>query len=319
MHRYIARRLLISIPVFLAITIIVFLLINLAPGDPVDAMVDPSQSLSREALDALRENLGLNKPLPVRYVIWLRELVQGNLGYSLQTWRPVSEMVWRAMGNTVLLTALSLLMALIIGVGLGIVSALRRYSWLDYGLTVLAFAAISIPHFFVGLLAIYIFAVKVHWFPAGGITTIGVAGRSFTDVLWHLTLPTLVLGFRNVAEYLRYTRSSMLEVLGMDYVNVARAKGLSEWLVMSRHAFRNALLPVLTLIGLRLPFLFSGSVIIEVVFSWPGMGLLAVESIGKRDYPTIMGVTLVMAVVVLVANLLTDISYAAADPRVHYE
>jgi len=319
MFRYIVRRVLVSIPVLFGITIIVFLLINLTPGDPVDALIDPSEPHSPETLQALRENLGLNQPMPVRYVIWLRELAHGNMGYSFQTWRPVSGMVWQAMKNTLLLTGLSLVLAVAIGVVLGIVSALRRYSGLDYGLTVAAFSAISIPNFFIGLLAIYFFAVKLRWAPAGGITTTGVDRTMVTDVLRHLALPTLVLTFRNVAEFLRYTRSSMLDVLSMDYITVARAKGLRERAVTSRHAFRNALLPVLTLIGLRLPFLFSGSVIIEVVFTWPGMGLLAVESISKRDYPAIMGVTLVMALVVLLANLITDVSYAVADPRIRYE
>ncbi len=318
MSRYILRRLIVSVPVVLAITVIIFLMTDLAPGDAVDALIDPENPPPPEQMEALREQLGLNKPFPVRYGIWLGQLLQGNLGYSTFNKMPVLQRIGQRLGNTLLLMSLALSLALVSGVLLGVISALKQYSVLDYLLTVLAFTGISIPGFFVGLLAIYLFGVVLGWFPVGGVQSFDASANPALDRLWHMTLPALVLAARELALFMRFTRSSLLEVIRMDYVNTARSKGLKERAVITRHALRNALIPVLTILGIRLPILFSGSILIEVIFSYPGIGLLAVSSIRYRDFPVIMGITLMASLVVLAANLTTDIAYAFADPRVRY-
>lgn len=318
MAEYIVRRLIISIPVVVAITIFIFLMTDLAPGDAVDALIDPENPPPPDVVQVRREQLGLNKPLPVRYLIWLGQLAQGNLGYSSWSREPVLQRIFYRFGNTALLMGTALSLGLVGGGILGIISALKQYSLLDNMLTVLAFVGISIPGFFLGLLSIYIFSVKLGWFPTGGVRSFTSSSDPMLDRLWHMILPALVLGARELAQFMRYTRSSLLEVFQMDYLLVARAKGLGERLVIGRHALRNALLPVITITGLRLPTLFGGSILIEVIFSYPGIGLLAIDSIRFRDFPVIMGVTFIASVVVLLANLLTDISYVLADPRVRY-
>jgi peptide/nickel transport system permease protein len=315
---YILRRLLIAVPVTLAITAFIFGMTALAPGDPVDAMINPEHPPPPEQLQALREQLGLNQPLPVRYLIWLGELCKGNMGYSTFNRQPVTLRIQERLDNTVELMTLALMLAVISGLVLGIITALKQYSLVDYILTIFAFTGIAVPTFFVGLLAIFLFGVVLGWFPVGGIQSFSDTTLPIADRLWHMTLPALVLGFREMALFMRFTRSSMLEVIRMDYVITARSKGLEERVVVLRHALRNALIPVMTIIGTRLPILFSGSILIEVVFSYPGIGLLAVQSIRYRDFPVIMGVALISSLVVLAANLLTDIAYAFVDPRVRY-
>jgi peptide/nickel transport system permease protein len=310
--------LIISIPTVLAITVIIFLMTDLAPGDAVDALIDPENPPPPEQLEAMRERLGLNKPLPVRYVIWLGQLVRGNLGYSTFNKMSVLQRIGERLGNTLLLMVWALSLAVVVGVVLGIVSALKHYSMLDYLLTVLAFTGISIPGFFLGLLAIFFFGVVLDWFPVGGVQSFDDSANPILDRLWHMALPALVLASRELALFMRFTRSSMLEVIRQDYVTTARAKGLMERAVVLRHALRNALIPVLTILGIRLPFLFSGSIIIEVIFSYPGIGLLAISSIRYRDFAVIMGITFIASLVVLAANLITDMAYAFADPRVRY-
>lgn len=317
MGSYIARRLLVSIPVLFGITLVVFFLANLMPGDAVTAMVTDQAPISRQALQARREQLGLDRPMPVRYVIWVGELLQGNLGYSFITFEPIGATIAKRVPATLELMGLSLVFSIVLGIVLGVISALKQYNVLDYVLTVLGFAGLSMPVFFLGMLLIYIFALRLRWFPTSGM---GIAGDAFSlkDNLRHLVLPALSLGVLRTAVFLRYTRASMLDVLGSDYIRTARGKGLPERLVIIRHALRNALIPIITIIGLNLPVLFAGAVIIETVFQWPGMGLLYITGIRQRDYPMIMGLGLIFAIVVLLSNLVTDIAYGFADPRIRY-
>jgi peptide/nickel transport system permease protein len=314
---YILRRLVISIPVLLGITLITFFAYNLAPGDPIDAMIDPSVVMDPADLSRLRENLGLDQPIIIRYGIWLREAMQGNFGYSYRSGEPVLERISRRLPATLQLTVTALVIALGLGIPLGIISALKQYSKLDYGLTIFAFAGISIPNFFLALGAIYILALKFKLFPSHGM---GDPDADFfmTSRLHHLILPALVLGLDRIAGFLRYTRSSMLEVLGQDYMVTAKAKGLAGNIIVIRHGLRNALISIITIIGLSLPSLFGGSVIVETIFAWPGMGQMAITAVTQRDYPVLMGVALVSSVIVLASNLLADIAYAFADPRIRY-
>lgn len=318
MTRYILRRLLIAIPILLGITIIDFAVINLAPGDPLDAMINPQAAMGVGAQEALREKLGLNKPLPVRYGIWLKEILTGNMGYSYVKNVAVAERIKERLGATLLLTTAALSFSVIIGVPLGLLSAVKQYSFLDYLLTFFAFAGISVPNFFLAMAGIYVFSLKLDLLPPFGMVSLRSGLPKIVDTLYHLALPAAVLGLANTASLVRFARTSLLEVLSMDYITTARAKGLRERAVLSVHALRNALIPLITVLGLRLPGLFGGSVIIETVFGWPGIGQLAINSITDRDYPQIMGLLLISAVLVLLANLVTDVLYAYVDPRIRY-
>ncbi|HEU5328618.1 MAG: ABC transporter permease [Thermomicrobiales bacterium] len=319
MGRYLLTRVLINIPVLIGITLATYFIINLAPGDPVTAMVSPETValLGPDYLQQQREQLGLNKPLPVRYVLWLKEIAKGNLGFSLTDRQPIAGKIAERLGPTLKLMGAALLIGIAVAIPLGILSALRQYSFLDYFATVAAFGAISIPSFFLALGAIFIFALKLGWLPVAGMTTVGQPG-SFLDSLKHLVLPACILGLGEAAPLIRYTRSSMLEVIRQDYVTTARAKGLRERAVIYRHALRNALIPLVTVVALGLPRLLGGTVIIETVFAWPGMGLLAITAVRGRDYPVIMAINLISAVMIVVSNLLADVIYAVIDPRIKY-
>jgi peptide/nickel transport system permease protein len=319
MQRYIVRRLLISIPVLLGVTVFSFVFVHLAPGDPVEALIDPVMraDLGPEWVAQRKAELGLNQPLPVRYAVWLGQLAQGNMGYSLVNRQPVGAQIGERIGPTLLLMGTSLLVAIALGVPLGILSAVRQYSLLDYLATIAGFVAISTPSFFLGLGLIYLVAVNLRLLPTSGMYTLGV-DQSLGDLLAHLILPVTVLGLGQTPQILRYTRSSMLEVLRQEYVTTARAKGLPERIVLLRHTLRNALIPLITVVGLTLPNLLGGAVITEQIFQWPGMGWLAVRAVNGRDYPLLMGVILVTATLVLLSNLLADILYARADPRIRY-
>ncbi len=318
MVSYIVRRVLIAIPILLGITVLVFLLLALAPGDPVSAFIRPELRTNEEMRRIITERYGLDQPLPVRYIRWLGEAVQGNLGYKTGgVGLPVLDTVIRGLGASLLLMGTALSIGILVGIPLGVISALRQYSKLDYFLTGTAFLGISMPSFMLGLGGLYLFGLQLRIFPIGGMVTAG-APFSIPDLAAHLALPAIILGIGYVATLMRYTRSAMLEVLGSLYVTTAEAKGLPPRTVVIRHALRNALVPIITIIGLSLPDLVGGAVIIETVFSWPGLGLMMVEGVAGRDFPMIMGLSLVVAVTVLFANLLTDIIYAVADPRVRY-
>lgn len=315
MARYILRRLLIAIPTLLVISMVTFVLIDLMPGDAVDMMVDPSGSA--QSIERRREAMGLNDPIYVRYFYWLSEVLKGNLGYSAVNNWPVANQVLERVVPTLTLMGTALLVSLALAFPIGIVSAVKSNSRLDNLLTVMTFSGISLPTFFVGLAGIYIFAVQLKWVPTSMMQTPGGNG-SLGDRLHHLILPVAVLAIHQVALYMRLIRSSVIESMRKDYVRTARAKGLNEGAVVLRHAVRNSLLPVVSVLGVQLPALFSGAVVTEQIFAWPGIGRLLVNSVYGRDYPVLMAIIMVTAVLVVLSNLLTDILYAAVDPRIHY-
>ena len=320
MGAYIIRRLLIGLVVLFFVTVMLFILMNLMPGDPITAYIPPEvlAQAGPEYIEIRREQLGLNKPVVVRYFIWLNELVHGNMGYSVQNGEPVLSRIKERIGATFELTGTALLLAILIGIPIGIISAVKQYSIIDSLVTLFSFTGVSIPVFFLGLGLIYVFSLRLNLLPTGGLATIG-APPSLLDKLSHLIMPAFVLSVANLAQFARYTRSSILDELGQDYVRTARAKGVKELRVLFYHILRNGMIPLITVIALQIPLLFGGAVITEQVFSWPGMGRLALEAIMQRDYPLLMGITTVIAILVLIANLLADILYAVVDPRIRYQ
>ncbi len=314
------RRLLVSIPVFLGITMLTFVFIRMAPGDPVRMMADP-EYLAGDAegyLERLRVDLGLDKPLPIQYVVWVGQVAQGNLGYSFHDRRPVTDIVAERVLPTVKLMGTAMLIALLVGVPVGILAALRQHSAFDYLAAVLTLATISTPSFLLGLAAIYVFSLRLELLPTSGMFSIG-APRSLLDDLHHLVLPAGILGLNLAGPLARYARASLLEVIHQDYLTTARAKGLRAGAIVVRHALPNALIPLITVVAIQIPGLFAGAVVIEQIFSWPGMGQLALAAITLRDYPVLMGFTMSIAVLVLLSNLLADIAYAVVDPRIRLQ
>jgi len=316
MLRYCLKRLAIGIGMLIALSMLVFVLLRLTPGDPIDAYIDPSTPLSPAAMADLRDRLGLDQPLPVQYIGWLQQALHGNFGYSIKRLdQPVLTLVLSRIGPTLLLMGSALIMAIVAGIAAGVIGAVRRNSVIDVSLSVLALAGISSPAFLSALLGLYIFAVRLGWLPSGGMLTPG-EDFSLADLLRHLILPSALLAVAQAALIMRYMRASLLEVLNQDYVRTARAKGVIEFWVIVKHALRNALLPVVTVIGSTIGLAIGGAIFIESVFNWPGMGLLLVDAVTTRDYPVIMGATLVIGACVIVVNLLTDIAYAVVDPRI---
>lgn len=318
MGRFLLRRIAISIPVLLGITVIMYIIVNMAPGDPVTALMNPEQmaNMGPEWVEQQRESLGLNDPMPVRYVKWLKETATGNLGYSFVDRAPVNEKIGERIWPTMKLMLTVLVISVAIGIPLGIISALKQYSFIDYLLTIFGFLTVSIPSFFLALVLIYVFALKLDWLPTSGMYTVGQP-RTLWDSFTHMILPATALGLAQAAPIIRYTRASMLETIRQDYVTVARAKGLNERGVIV-HALRNALIPIITIVALNVPMLLGGTVIIEQVFSWPGMGSLAIASVQGRDYNTLMGINLIAAIMILLSNLLADLIYALVDPRITF-
>ena len=314
MWKYIVKKLLLALPVLLGITIIDYAIMCLA-GSPLDMMVGPR--VSEAALAARAAQWGLDQPVYGQYWNWLRELVNGNLGYSYKSYQPVAELIGSHLGPTLLLMGVSLLLGLVIAVPAGIYSAVHRYQKRDYAVVSASFISSSVPGFFLALILIYFFTVRLRWLPSSGMYTPGTGGDA-ADVARHLVMPALVLAVGVAGGNIRYIRSAVLEILEMDYLRTARAKGMGRRIVIRRHALRNALLPIVTVIGMQIPTLFGGAVIVEQLFSWPGLGLVTMSAVLSRDYPVIMGVCLLSAVVVLAANLLTDILYALVDPTIKY-
>lgn len=316
MMNYIARRIGIGLLMLVALSVLIFILLRLAPGDPIDAYINPSVPLSMDELASLRERLGLNQSLPVQYFAWLTAAISGNFGYSIQrAGVAVLPLVLERVGPTVLLMASGLVLAIVLGISAGIISAVRRNSATDVGLSIASSIGISSPAFLTALLGLYFFSVQLRWAPAGGMLTPGEP-FSVIDLLAHLILPACLLSIGYAALIMRYMRSSLLEVLNQDYVRTARAKGVKEFWVIIKHATRNALLPVVTLIGSTIGIAIGGAIFLESVFNWPGMGLLLVNAVNTRDYPVIMCATLIVGASVIAVNLLTDITYAAVDPRI---
>ena len=316
MGKYIIRRILISIPVLFGITIIIFSLIYLAPGDPVQGMIDPTLGdIDAEMVEIERQKLGLDQPIPVQYVKWLGRVLQGDLGYSVINQKPVSEMIGERLGPTLKLTILSLLVSTVVGISVGVISAVKQYSLVDYISSFFSFVAVSLPGFFLALAMIYLFALKLNWLPTSGMRTLGEE-QTFWDSAKYMIMPVAILGIGSAAPLMRYARSSMLDILNQDFVVLARAKGLLNWRAIMSHAFPNALIPLITVIGLRLPVLFAGSIIVEQIFHWQGLGTLNIWAVLNQDYTLLMGLNMISATLVLVANLLTDIAYAVVDPRI---
>ncbi len=318
MFAYIVRRLLVSIPTILAVTVVVFLLANLMPGNAVLAMLSTDSPAPEELIKLRQGQLGLDQPVPVQYVRWLSNVAQGNLGRSFQYGDSVSTMIAQRIPATLELMMVTLIISIFLGVALGTISALRQYSSLDYGLTFVGFAGISIPDFFMGMILIFVFALRLGWFPTSGMVTAG-SEFSLADNLRHIILPALALALVRTAVFMRYTRASVLEVAKNDYVRTAQAKGLQRQLIIGRHILRNGLIPVITVIGLNMAALFAGSVIIETIFQWPGIGMMFINAVAVRDSPVIMGYVLLTTIFVLLVNLVTDITYSWVDPRIRYE
>jgi len=312
MQKYLLRRLLISIPVFFAITAIIFALIEIAPGDITDYFIRPELNMTDEAEEAIRARFGLDQPPVVRYFNWMLNVFQGDLGYRFTNGQPVAATISQRLSATVLLAGTALAIGAVIGVSLGIFTALRQYSLWDFSLTSLSFLGISIPSFVAGIIFLYVFSIQLGWFPSGGMRPVDQEPTLLTTIR-HLVLPACVLSLAPIANFMRYTRFAMLEVIRADYVRTARGKGMTERRITWGHSFPNALLPVITLLGLSLPTLVVGAVFTETIFSWPGMGTLYLEAVNGRDVPLLMGMNLVIALVVLAANLLTDLAYAAVS------
>jgi peptide/nickel transport system permease protein len=312
------RRLVVALPTFLGITFVTFVGIRLAPGDPVRVSLDPliAGGPDGEAYIALRRHeLGLDQPLPVQYVDWLRNVLRGDLGYSFANGQPVSEILRQRLGPTLELMSTALAVALLIGVSVGVIAAFRQYSVLDYTATVASLLAISIPQFFLSLVAIFLFAVTLRLLPVGGMLTLG-GPPGLGDALVHILMPATVLGLSLAGPFVRYTRASVLETIHKEYILAARAKGLSGTRVAFRHALPNALLPLVALVGLQVPYLVAGAVVVETVFQWPGMGQLLLAAFQELDYPVLSGFVMVLASFVFTGLLLSEMLYGVLDPRI---
>ena len=317
MFRYILKRLLYAIPVFLGITFVIYTLINLAPGGPLSVLA-ASGEMSLSDLEALKISMGLDKPIVIRYFIWLGDLLHGDFGISYRTSQEVSLMISQRIMPSLMLTGTGILAAMLVGVPLGIISAYKPNSVWDHISTFISFIGASVPNFFLSLLLIYVLAVKLKWFPTSGMQSSGMSGN-LLDLLHHVALPAFVCGIQPIGNYIKQTRSSVLEVLNEEYIKTARSKGLTNVVIVLKHAFRNALIPIVTTISLSIPFLIGGAVVTEQIFAWPGIGSLMITAITSRDYPVIMGVAVLICGVVLVANLILDLIYAALDPRIKFK
>ena len=306
MLQYVIKRLLSTIPVLLGISLLLFFMLRMLPGDP--AQVLAGLMATPDEVELIRHQLGLDRPIHVQYVFFLGRLARFDLGRSARTQNPVTEEIWARLPNTLLLAVVAITLACLFGIPAGIISAVRPYTWLDYVVTSTAIFGISMPVFWLGLMLVVVFAVWLQWLPAGGTGT------------WrHVILPSFTLAAFVVAFIARMTRSSMIEVLSQDYTTTARSKGLKEQVVVIKHALKNALIPIITVIGLQFGMLLGGAVLTETVFAWPGVGRLIVDSILARDYPMIQGAILVFGLLYILVNLMVDLLYAYVDPRIRYD
>jgi len=306
MLQYVIKRLLSTIPVLIGISLLLFFMLRMLPGDP--AQVLAGQLASQEDVELIRHQLGLDRPVHVQYAFFLGRLARFDLGRSARTQNPVTEEIWARLPNTMLLAVVAITLACLFGIPAGIISAVRPYTWIDYLVTSTAIFGISMPVFWLGLMLVVVFAVWLHWLPAGG-----------TGSWQHVILPSLTLAAFVVAFIARMTRSSMIEVLSQDYTTTARSKGLKEQVVVIKHALKNALIPIITVVGLQFGMLLGGAVLTETVFAWPGLGRLIVDSILARDYPVIQGAILVFGLLYILVNLVVDLLYAYVDPRIRYD
>ncbi|HTP64121.1 MAG TPA: ABC transporter permease [Geobacteraceae bacterium] len=323
MVQYLLKRLIMMVPLFLGITLITFVVIHIAPGEPVEMQVAMNPKVTAEARERLRKFYGLDKPLYVQYAVWVKKLAMLDFGRSFAPDnRPVVDKIAERIPVTLSLNIISLIIEFGLAVPIGILAAIRRDTLLDKGITVFVFIGFAVPTFWLALLCMYLFGVKLGWLPISGLHSLGSEGFTFFhwlgDLLKHLILPVSIAAFGSLAGLSRYMRSTMLDVIRQDYITTARAKGLPEKTVIFRHALRNALLPVITLLGLSVPGLIGGSVIFETIFAIPGMGQLFYGGVMARDYPLVMGILVIGAGLTLIGNLLADVGYAVADPRIRH-
>lgn len=314
---YIVKRILIAIPVFLGITMLTYFLSSMAGGSPLNMMF-AEMAVSEEQMAKITAEYGLDKPVIIQYFNWLKLLFQGNLGISYRTKESVAAMIAARIPLTMLLTVSALAISVVIAYPLGVIAAVKADTKVDYIVSGFSFVAAAAPSFFVGMAAIVLFAVKLKLFPTGGVYT-QLSNPSLGDLLRHLFLPAMVLGLRQIGGMARQVRGSVQEVLNEDYIRTAKSKGMPQVRVVTRHIVRNSMIPVVTMIGLDLPALIGGAMVIEQVFSWPGLGTLMMLSLNYRDYPTTMGITVVIAAGVLIGNLIVDIVYGLLDPRISYK
>ena len=317
MGRYILKRLGGALVTFFGITLLAYALTSMMPGSPIDFIVSSNPNMTADQVAAMEEEMGLNQPVVIQYIKWLMEFLKGNLGYSYRTGNPVFEEIMVKLGGTLLLVGASMVLSLIIAIPLGTIAALKPNSIFDYISSGLAFVGNSTPGFFAGMIFIYFFCVKSNFFPMGGMYT-SPSNKTVGDLIYHLVLPCSALALQQIGGYMRHVRSNMLETLGEDYIRTSKAKGLGRTRVVIAHGLRNAMIPIVTIVGMNIPLLIGGSVVTETVFSWPGIGMLMTTSINARDYPIIMGVTVVVATAVLVGNILIDFIYCIVDPRIKY-
>lgn len=319
MVSYLFRRLFSSIIILLGILTITFFIIRLAPGDPTALFENPS--IDSESRELIRHAYGLDKPVHIQYFRWLTSLLfHGNFGYSLVQNKPVSHILLKAIPNTIILMATALIINFVLGIFMGVISAARKFSRFDHTISIAGLTIYSLPLFWLSLISILLFSYLIPIFPPSHMHSIGAESMGFLrrlfDLFTHLFLPAVCLGMTAAATTARFTRAGLIEILNEDFIRTAKAKGISEKTIITKHSLRNALLPIITLFGLYLPFLISGSLIVEVIFAWPGMGRVAYNGIMGRDYPVIIGATFVSATMVILGNLMADILYAIADPRV---
>ncbi|MGE5676003.1 MAG: ABC transporter permease [Mycobacterium leprae] len=316
MGRYLIRRLIQSIPVLFGITLITFFIINSAPGDPALLYMDRSSNPTQEDIARVRHQLGLDKPLPLRYIDWVGRAAVGDFGNSFKDKRPVIKRIEETLPYSLKLASLSIVLGYSAAILLGILSAVRVNSLVDYVISFFSALFVSAPLFWVALMAILLLAVRWRLLPTSGWSDYG--NDSFLNVAWHLILPVIILALRDIAGLSRYVRSGLLEVLQADYIRTARSKGLQERIVVYKHALRNSLIPVVTIMGLSLPALVGGAVVTERVFALPGMGRLTIEAVSFRDYPILIAVNLLLSVMTVLGNILADVGYALVDPRIRY-
>lgn len=318
---YILKRLLQSIPLILFVMAINFAIIHATPGDPITYLYGSSTEVSAEQMDKLREELGLSRPLAIQYLLYLRQLARGDLGFSVINRRPVLDLIVERIPATVLLMSVAFAFSVVVGGLWGVVSAVKARTQIDYWVTIASLFGYSMPTFWLGLILILIFSLQLGWFPTMGMVTLGTTPSGWSglaDILHHLVLPTITLGTFYLAIYARLIRASMLEVLRQEFITTAWSKGLPARIVYYKHALRNALLPVITIAGLQIGFMFTGAVLTETIFAWPGMGGLTYQAILQRDYALLMGLFLMVSVCVIFMNLVTDLLYTLVDPRIRY-
>lgn len=313
MGKFIFSRFLNMIPTLFIVAVIVFLITRMIPGDPAAVMLGPQASV--EEVEALTEELGLNQPLFAQFTEYIGNILKGDFGTSLTYKQPIVDIIMDRFPNTIILAFSALLIAFLIGVPAGIISASKHNSILDYSVMLISLVGVSMPVFWLGIMLVLYFSVNLGWFPATGM---GSMSDGFIPFIKHLILPSITLATIPMAEFARITRSSMLEVVSQDYIKAARSKGLSEWIVILKHAFKNALTPLLTILGLQVSMMLGGAVLTETIFSWPGMGLLIIDAIEKRDFIVVQSTVLFIAFIFVVVNLIVDILYKVVNPRVDY-